>query len=158
MHLFSFTRTMKVAAATFTVALAVAAAALAAGSRTSTTSLTFTGVQVASSMHFVDQLPKGESAGDTITFSQVLYTGKRRVGFAEVSGTLLDNSRHDADNLTGTLILENGTIVLQGTSIGTTATQHLAIVGGTGAYAGKRGEAVITNGQRSSTLRLGFGR
>jgi hypothetical protein len=149
---------MRAAAAAVVVGLAVAAAAVAAGNRAETTYLTFTGVQVASSLHFVDQAPKGESAGDTITFSQVLYKGHRRIGFAEVSGTLLDNARHDADNLTGTLVLTDGTIALQGTSLGTTATQHLAIVGGTGVYAGKHGEAVITNGPKSSTLRLGFER
>ncbi len=158
MHLFSFSRAMKVAVAAVIVGCAVAATGLAAGGRASTTSLTFTGVQVASSVHFVDQLPKGESAGDTISFSQILYAGRKQVGFAEVSGTLLDNTRHDADNLSGSLVLEDGTIVLQGTSLGTAATQDLAIVGGTGVYAGRHGEAVITNGPKSSTLRLRFER
>jgi hypothetical protein len=158
MHPFSFSRTTKAAAAALIVGLAIVAAAVAAGNRASATRLTFTGFQVASSLHFVDQLPKGESAGDTISFSQVLYRGRKQVGYAEVTGTLLDNARHDADNLAGTLVLKDGTIVLQGTSLGTTPTQHLAVVGGTGVYAGKHGEAVITNGPKSSTLRVGFER
>jgi hypothetical protein len=143
--------------AAIAVGLITAASAVAAagGQAPSTTTLTFQGKQNARSAHFVDQAPLGkESPGDTISFSDTLYSAGKPVGFAEVTGTLLDNKRHDADNLSGTLILADGTIVLQGTSLGKAATQHLAVVGGTGAYAGDRGEAVVTSGPKLTTFLL----
>lgn len=149
---------LKLVGALAVLALAGAATAIAAGGRESAAgTLVLVGRQIPSSIHYVDQAPKGESAGDTISFSQTLSAGGKRVGYAEVTGTLLDNERHDADNLTGTLVLQNGTIVLQGTSLGKAPTQHLAVVGGTGAYAGARGEAAITNGPSSSILRIALG-
>jgi hypothetical protein len=152
---FSLSTKLKLGLAAAAIALVGAATAIAGGNQVATTTtLVLQGKQVPSSVHFVDDAPAGESAGDTISFSQTLYANHRHVGFAEVSGTLLDNKRHDADNLTGTLILRDGTIVLQGTSLGKAATQHLAIVGGTGAYADTRGEAVITNGPTLTTMRL----
>ena len=147
-------------AAAAAAGIVVAATAIGASGRTSpsTTTLTLQSKQVGSSVHFVDQPPAGESPGDTVSFSQILYSRHKQVGFGEVTGTLLDNKRHDADNLTGTLILHGGTIVLQGTSLGKAATQHLAVVGGTGTYAGAHGEATITTGATLSTLRLTFER
>ncbi len=121
-----------------------------------TTTLVLHGRQVPSTFHLVDQPPQSESPGDTISFSENLYARRHRVGFSEVTGTLLDNKRHDADNLTGSLILRRGTLALQGTSLGQAATQHLAIVGGTGAYAGANGQATITTGTTTDTLRLNF--
>jgi hypothetical protein len=139
------------------VAVAIATNAMtASGSTTNTTTtLTLHAKQGARSFHFVDNPPTGESAGDTISFSDTLYKADKRVGFGEVTGTLLDNKRHDADNLTGTLILKNGTIALQGTSLGKARTQHIAITGGTGTYAGAHGQATITaTGPATSILRL----
>jgi hypothetical protein len=138
------------------IATAVGASAITATASTApaTATLTLHSKQVPGTFHFVDQKPAGESPGDTISFSETLYEGAKRVGFDEITGTLLDNKRHDADNLTGTLILRHGTIVLQGTSLGKTATQHLAITGGTGTYADAHGEATITTKNTTSTLRL----
>ena len=45
-----------------------------------------------------------------------------------------------------------------GTSLEHAPTQQVAIVGGTGAYAGARGQVTITTGQTSSTERLTFRR
>jgi hypothetical protein len=159
MSILQLARKLKLAAASAAAAgLVVAATAIASGHTLSSTTLTLQSKQVESSLHFVDQAPAGESPGDTLSFSQILYSGQKPVGFAEISGTLLDNKRHDADNLTGTLILPKGTIVVQGTSLGQAATQHLAVVGGTGTYAGAHGQATITSRATFSTLRLTFHR
>jgi hypothetical protein len=120
--------------------------------------MTLRSQQVAKSLRFVDNAPRGESAGDTVSFSENLYVGNTRAGFSEVTGTLVDSKRHDANNLTGTLVLRDGTIALQGTALGQAPTQHVAIVGGTGAYAGARGEATITAGRTFSTEALTFTR
>ncbi|MGZ4186084.1 MAG: allene oxide cyclase barrel-like domain-containing protein [Solirubrobacteraceae bacterium] len=142
------------------VAAIGAATAIASTSSTSSTTqittLTLRSQQVTKSLRFVDNAPRGESAGDTVSFSENLYEGSTRVGFSEVTGTLVDSKRHDANNLTGTLILRGGTIALQGTGLGQAPTQHVAIVGGTGAYAGARGEAAITAGRAFSTEQLTF--
>jgi hypothetical protein len=138
---------------------AVAASAIAASGQPSpnnNTTLVLHGTQIPSTFHLVDQPPQGESPGDTISFSENLYAGHRRVGFSEVTGTLLDNKRKDADNITGSLVLRRGTLALQATSLGQAATQHVAIVGGTGTYAGARGQGTITSGRTGDTLRLTF--
>jgi hypothetical protein len=136
----------------FAIAATAAGTAITAnGAPPQATTLTLTGKQVAPSFHYGDQAPRGESSGDTISFSEALYMSGTRVGFSEVTGTLADHKRHDATNLTGTLILHNGTITLQGTSLGQTPTQHVAIVGGTGAYTGAHGEDTITTGPTSTT-------
>jgi hypothetical protein len=143
--------------ALITVAAIGAATAIAAtDTSTQTTTMTLRAQQVAKSLRFVDNAPRGESAGDTVSFSEDLYAGNARVGFSEVTGTLVDSKRHDANNLSGTLIFRDGTIVLQGTGLGQAPTQRVAIVGGTGAYAGARGQATITAGRASSTEQLSF--
>ena len=150
-------RITSVLTALVTVAAIGATTAIASGGSTSqTTTLTLRSQQVAKSLRFVDNAPRGESAGDTVSFSENLYEGTTRVGFSEVTGTLVDSKRHDANNLTGTLILRNGTIALQGTGLGQAPTQHVAIVGGTGAYAGAHGEATIAAGRGFSTEQLTF--
>ena len=61
-----------------------------------------------------------------------------------------------ATNLSGTFTLHDGTIVLEGTSLGKAPTQHVAIVGGTGAYADAHGEDTITTGRTGTTHQLTY--
>jgi hypothetical protein len=148
--------TTPLAIAAAIAATAAATAINATGAMGQSATLTLQGKQAPASFHYVDQRPKGESSGDTISFSETLFAGNTRVGFSEVSGTLADHKRHDATNLSGTLVLHDGTIVLQGTSLGQAPTQHVAIVGGTGAYTGAHGEDTITSGGTSTTHQLTY--
>ena len=105
------------------------------------------------STHFVDNRPRGESSGDTIQFSDVLRRHGRVVGYAEALGTLVDRAR-DIDELQGTIHLRSGEIMITGISIGQTATQTFAIVGGTGSYANAHGTATIRTTPRATTITL----
>ena len=103
--------------------------------------------------NFVDNAPKGESPGDAISFTDTLRQHGTVVGFAEASGTLIDQKR-DANELQGTLNLPSGQIMIGGISLGNAATQTFAIVGGTGRYEGARGTASIRTGKQGATIVL----
>lgn len=103
--------------------------------------------------HFVDNMPKGESSGDTIQFTDVLRQHGHIVGYAEALGTLVDQAR-DIDELQGTIRLSAGEIMIAGISVGQAATQTFAIVGGTGSYARAHGTASIHTSPHATTIRL----
>ena len=106
-----------------------------------------------SETHFIDNAPKGESPGDVIAFTDTLRRHGTVVGFAEISGTLIDKKR-DADELQGTIKLASGQIMISGISLGQTPVQTFAIVGGTGHYEGARGTATIKTGGHGATILL----
>jgi hypothetical protein len=103
--------------------------------------------------HFVDNAPKGESPGDAISFTDTLRQHGAVVGFAEVTGTLVDHGR-DANELQGTIQLAKGQIMIGGISLGQAPTQTFAILGGTGRYEGARGSATIHTGAHATTITL----
>lgn len=145
-------------AATAGVALTAVALLAGAAFRTATaqaaaaTTIVLDARQVAT--HFVDNAPKGESPGDTISFTDTLRQHGKNVGFAEVTGTLVDHQR-DADQLQGTIHLAAGDIVIAGISLGQAADQTFAIIGGTGRYATSRGSVTIHTGAHTTiTLHL----
>ena len=133
----------------------LAAAVFLAGTATSSShqswTLVFDAKQTAT--NFVDNAPKGESPGDAISFTDTLRQHGTVVGFAEASGTLIDQKR-DANELQGTLNLPSGQIMIGGISLGNAATQTFAIVGGTGRYEGARGTASIRTGKQGATIVL----
>lgn len=95
--------------------------------------------------------PKGTSAGDTVDFSVTLIRAGKADGRGEFAQTVVDN-RYQGINMQADLLLRDGTIELQGGGVNKrppggaapTRDTELAIVGGTGAYAGARGTARLT--------------
>jgi hypothetical protein len=92
------------------------------------------------SFHFVDVPPKraGDgppSPGDTsITTYRVFDgSGAKRLGRAQFVCVATDRGKHE--QCSGTIALRDGQIATQGDA------DHVAVVGGTGAYAGARGTA-----------------
>lgn len=106
----------------------------------------------AKSSTMLDAKPRGESAGDVNVFSTSLTRGGRPAGRAEYIQTLVDNRYRGISNRVD-LLLEDGTLELQGAALevrppggakpGPEA--DLAIIGGTGAYAGARGTVRVTD-------------
>lgn len=141
-------RTKFIAVAGVLATAAVFATAATSASRQSWT-MVFDAQQTAT--HFVDNAPKGESPGDAISFTDTLRQRGAVAGFAEASGTLVDQKR-DANELQGTFDLPNGQIMINGISLGQAPTQTFAIVGGTGRYEGARGTASIRTGAHGTTI------
>ena len=97
----------------------------------------------------VDNRPRGASPGDLLGFRETLTAGGRRVGRGH--GTCVAVSRTLAD-CSVTTVLSDGMIVGRFTQDSTQRTITAAIVGGTGAYDGARGEATVTLGARGNQI------
>ena len=101
--------------------------------------------------------PKGRSAGDTVTFSTTLLRDGKAAGRGEFAQTLADN-RYQGIVIQGQLLLPDGTIALQGGGLdrrppggaAPSSENDMAIVGGTGAYAGASGTARLTDAGRTT--------
>jgi hypothetical protein len=137
---------------TVMLVLLVLACAVAAGgasladaspSATAPRTITFLAVDVRTGEASVDVGAKGDSVGDSFYFQETLHrrAGAKAVGHTEVACTLLSR---EASRCSGTLYLPNGKIEASG-AIHFRRTFRIAIVGGTGAYAGAGGEMVITS-------------
>ncbi len=127
------------------VITAVGVAAISRTSASSATTLRL--VERDQSFHFVDVPPIGgqnspPSQGDSFAFTSTLWTraGKR-------AGTLratcvFTSGGEGAITCFGTFGLKGGQLEGMTTVRGDSRTTHIAIVGGTGAYAGARGEVI----------------
>ena len=120
--------------------------------------LTVTSKLDAKTMVMVDAAkPKGRSAGDTVSFSTTLLRNGKPAGRGEFAQTLADN-RYQGVVMQVELLLPDGTISLTGAGLNRRAPggadpraqTELAVVGGTGAYAGANGTAKLTDVGRSS--------
>jgi hypothetical protein len=92
---------------------------------------------------YIDAGEKGESAGDTVIFSELLYerAGARKpIGHVEV---LCISTSLGAARCNGTIYLPSGKIEASG-AIHFRKTFRIPVVGGTGAYSGTGGELQIT--------------
>lgn len=104
------------------------------------------------SMVRVDTLPKGISPGDVIVFSTRLRRAGKPDGRAEFVQTVVDG-RFQGISMRADLLLADGTIELQGAGLNRrapggakpSAQTEMAIVGGTGAYAGASGTVRLTD-------------
>jgi hypothetical protein len=99
---------------------------------------------------FVDSRPKGDSRGDFVAFEAQLLTGGRAVG-RERGTCIVINARTHVPLCTMGWIVPEGTL----TTSGPTAADPpftMAVVGGTGRFAGARGTALVAG--RSVTFRL----
>lgn len=98
------------------------------------------------SMVRVDARPKGTSAGDVFVFSTSLRRDGKPDGRAEFVQTVVD-PRYRGVSMHADLLLADGTLELQGAGLSRRAPggakpsseTDMAIVGGTGAYAGANG-------------------
>jgi hypothetical protein len=99
--------------------------------------------------NFVDVAPAGESVGDQLVFSEVLYRRGREVGDSGVVCTVTEVVAYNGEMLhcVATLSLRRGQITLQGLievqGEDDPGPWTVAITGGTGAYRGASGEARV---------------
>jgi hypothetical protein len=114
-----------------------------------------------SSFKFVDNAPRRrESAGDMAIIAGRLRDtdgsarGRLQAYFVATKGGNFE--RAFRGQVTGALVLRDGDIVLGGVVDDRRDEEPLAITGGTGAYAGARGTAVVTDTRSSTRFRLTF--
>jgi hypothetical protein len=140
-----------VAAAAIASAVPLASAPAAPGSFTLVASLD------RHSMVRVDAGPKGTSPGDVFVFSTTLRRGGEPDGRAEFVQTVVD-PRYRGISMRADLLLSDGTLELQGAGLSRRAPggakpsseTDMAIVGGTGAYAGQSGSVKLVPSGRTT--------
>ena len=143
------------------LAALIGAAALAAsasagdGPRTMTLSTPFDGGK----SRQVDVGKRGFSAGDTFTVTGQPVSdeaGGRRVGSLDAMETVVSRLHDGTASMAATLRLADGTIHGAGIIRHTDAPSRLPVTGGTGAYAGARGQVTITedDARKRTIMRL----
>jgi hypothetical protein len=139
----------------------VAAAVSAKGSPVTTIRL----VEKDKSFHFVDNPPLGgqnkpPSMGDQFALtSELLTRSGKHAGMLHATCTVTSGGKNTVSTCFGTFGLKGGQLAGMATLGGETKTDRIAIVGGTGIYAGARGEAIsVDRGENSpfsdTTIRL----
>jgi hypothetical protein len=117
------------------------------------------------SMVRVDARPKGTSPGDVFVFSTSLRRDGKPDGRAEFVQTVVD-PRYRGVSMRADLLLSDGTLELQAAGLGRrarggakpSAETDMAIVGGTGAYAGASGSVrLVPSGRTTQRLELALG-
>ena len=116
------------------------------------------------SMVRVDARPRGTSPGDVFVFSTSLRRGGSPDGRAEFVQTVVD-PRYRGISMRADLLLSDGTLELQGAGLSRRAPggaapsseTDMAIVGGTGAYAGGSGSVkLVPSGRTTQRLEVAF--
>ena len=129
-----------------------------AGAAKQAPGVTFHLVEKDAAFHFVDNKPLGgpnepPSIGDMFAFTSSLWTrGNKRAGLLYASCIVTSGGKHAVSQCTGTFTLAGGQLALQ-TAIKDDRTgkpDHIAIVGGTGAYEGARGSVTSVSRSESS--------
>jgi hypothetical protein len=128
------------------VAIAAATVAFASAPRAPSGSFTLVATLDRHSMATVDAAPKGTSPGDVFVFSTSLRRDGHPDGRGEFVQTVVD-SRYRGISMRADLLLGDGALELQGGGLSRrapgaakpSAQTDMAIVGGTGSYAGARG-------------------
>ena len=138
-------RRITIAALVLTAAVATVVAAVAGASGSATPSpLRLYSVDLPKTEVYVDNGKQGESPGDVILFAERLHRGSRSgpvMGRVEVLCTFVSER---GSYCNGTMILARGTLEAAGRVVFAGPRVRIPVVGGTKAYAGVRGELVIT--------------
>lgn len=133
-----------------TLALVAAAAIAVAAQGKSASTLSYVTKQ--HSFAQVDTGKKGFSVGDSFIFSEQLTQNGKKTGYDHIVCTHAADWPSSAESCTGTVALANGTLQLAGLS--KQGPFSVAVVGGTGAYAGARGTARITSQGEKGSLTI----
>ena len=141
---------MKYALLTGTIVLVVAAAVAVTAQGKTASTLAYTTKQHAFAQ--VDTGKRGFSIGDAFIFSEQLLQNGTQVGYDHIVCTHAANWPSSAESCTGTVVLENGTLQLAGLS--TQGPFTIAVLGGTGSYAGAHGTAKVTSQGEKGTLTI----
>ena len=148
------TKTILVAACAVALAAVAGGVSLAAASPAGAETKTLTLVSESTKIeHYVDNGKSGESVGDLVFFQELLYDrarGSKAVGHSEIQCFFLGG---DGARCSGTFFLPEGKIEAGG-AIHFRRVSRIPVLGGTGAYAGARGEIVLTtiNEQRDRNV------
>jgi hypothetical protein len=142
----------RVCAAFVAVVLVAAIAALsatAAGTRSSSRSITMHLVEKSIGFNFIDNPPRqGRNAaplmGDQFAFSSELLTKSgKHAGYIDATCMVTRGGVRGAGTCYGTFLLKGGELAgIAGISFASESIDHIAIVGGTGAYEGVTGSIV----------------
>ena len=100
----------------------------------------------------IDVGKKGFSVGDSFIFSEQISQGGKPVGFDHVICTHAADWPRSAEHCSGTITLGAEQLALEGDARRGPFT--IAVVGGTGRYAGARGTADIASHGSSGTLKI----
>jgi hypothetical protein len=148
------------------VVVGVAAAVLAAAASAKGPGVvTIHLVEKDKTFHFVDNPPLGgenqpPSQGDQFVFtSELLTRSGKHAGMLRATCTVTSGGRDGAITCFGTYGLKGGQLAAITTIVGEAKADRIAIVGGTGVYAGARGEVIsVSRGDNSpfsdATIRL----
>lgn len=105
---------------------------------------TFEAVGVVDSFNAVDNEPEGDSLGDTLAFTQKLYTDETKTKQIGTDEAYCVRTVPGVRRLcTGIFYLKGGTITIAGPE--SAGIHSLAITGGTGKWFGARGEVVLNS-------------
>jgi len=99
----------------------------------------------------VDNPPRGASAGDLFGFRETLISNGTRVGRGH--GTCVAVTR-TLSECSVSAILADGTIAVRLAQDFSKRESTAAVVGGTGAYRGARGQAAIRSGRRGNRIAI----
>ncbi|HEV2592641.1 MAG TPA: hypothetical protein VGU02_12195 [Gaiellaceae bacterium] len=147
-----------------TLALALAAAVLAAAAfgvaRSSAggaapTKLVFAEREEPGNFAFDDlgaKSKQGPDIGDVLAFTHTLVAHGRAAGVIHLTAIGVDHRRH-LTQATGTVVVADGTIAVSGV-VPQSSLFSLAVVGGTGAYAGARGTLTVRTPAHTSTITI----
>jgi Dirigent-like protein len=111
--------------------------------------------------HLVDASPRqGErgtpTPGDVAVLSGVLRNSAgRRVGRVQACFTTVSRGRRYSGEATGTFSLRGGDVMVQG-RVGDSRVDRLAVVGGTGVYAGARGTMAARTSRDDTRFEFAF--
>jgi hypothetical protein len=127
--------------AVLALAVIVGGGALATASSTGPArTMTLTTIDIPKSEVYIDAGAKGESTGDTVVFRETLLRNGKKAGSIAIMCVTTSRS---SSRCWGTMRMSGGTLDAAG-DIVFARTFSLPVVGGTGTYAGAKGELTIT--------------
>jgi hypothetical protein len=100
----------------------------------------------------IDVGKKGFSVGDSFIFVEQLLANGKTVGHDRILCTHVANTRANGELCSGSVVLAGGTIQLAGLSSEGPFT--VAVVGGTGDYAGARGTARVVSQNAKGSIAI----